>query len=215
VALAAAALAAGSPTTAHPFAETARRIAPLDPEVQLVYGCVAEGLAEEQILRQRESEAAAWREQAGRALLDALALDEGLLEARLRLGRLLVVQGRLIEAEAILEDVEAHARDDRLRYLARLFLGRLAERQGRHDEAARAYTRALEGWPDSQAARLALGRAVERSSGPTAALPLVAASLAASQRPDRSADPWWLYRFGPPGLAKAALERVWTEALDR
>ena len=60
-----------------PFAEKARRIAPLDPEVQLVYGCVAEGLAEEQSLRHRESTAAAWREQAAAALLDALALDPG------------------------------------------------------------------------------------------------------------------------------------------
>ena len=105
--------------------------------------------------------------------------------------------------------------DDRQRYLARLFLGRLAERRGRHDEAAGFYRRALEAWPDSQAARLALGHALERSSGPAAARPLVAASLAASQRLDRAADPWWLYPFGPPGLAKAALDRVWTEALDR
>ena len=56
-ALAAAALAIGFPTTALPFAEKARRIAPLDPEVQLVFGCVAEGLAEEQLLR-HESAAA-------------------------------------------------------------------------------------------------------------------------------------------------------------
>jgi tetratricopeptide (TPR) repeat protein len=215
VALAAAALAAGSPTTAHPFAEKARRIAPLDPEVQLVYGCVAEGLAEEQLLRHRESAAADWRDQATVALLDALALDGGLLEVRLRLGRLLVVQGHEIEAEPIIDDVEAHAGDDRLRYLARLFLGHLAERRGRHDEAARAYARALAAWPDSQAARLALAHAVEGTSGPAAARPLVAASLAASRRLDRAADPWWLYRFGPPGLAKAALDRVWTKALDR
>ena len=215
VALAAAALAAGSPTTAHPFAERARRIAPLDPEVQLVYGCVAEGLAEEQSLRHRESAAADWRDQATVALLDALALDEGLLEARLHIGKLHLERGRLTQAERRLQEVEASSGDDRQRYLARLFLGRWAARQGRLDEAAGFYRRALEAWPDSQAARLALGRAVERSSGPAAALPLVAASLAASQRLDRSADPWWLYRFGPPGLANAALERVWTEALDR
>jgi tetratricopeptide (TPR) repeat protein len=215
VALAATALAAGSPTTAHPFAEKARRIAPLDPEVQLVYGCVAEGLAEEESLRHRESAAAAWREQAAAALLDALALDRSLPEARLRLGRLLVGQGHVTEAEPIIGDLETHTADDRLRYLARLFLGRLAERRGRHDEAARAYARALEAWPDSQAARLALAHAVERSSGPAAALPLVAASLAASRRLDRAADPWWLYRFGPPGLAKTALDRLWTKVLDR
>ena len=35
------------PDTLHPFAERACLMAPLDPEVQLVYGCVAEALAEE------------------------------------------------------------------------------------------------------------------------------------------------------------------------
>ncbi len=123
--------------------------------------------------------------------------------------------GRLVEAEPALEDVERRSGDDRQRYLARLFLGRLAERRGRHDEAARLYARALEGWPDSQAARLALAHVLERSTGPAAALPLVAASLAASQRLDRATDPWWLYPFGPPGLAEAALDAIWTKALDR
>jgi tetratricopeptide (TPR) repeat protein len=215
VALAAAALAAGSPTTAHPFAERARRIAPLDPEVQLVYGCVAEGLGEELALRHRESEAAAWRDQATVALLDALALDGGLPEARLHLGKLHLERGRLAQAERRLQEVEASLGDDRQRYLARLFLGRLAERQARPGEAASFYGRALEAWPDSQAPRLAQGHAFERSSGPAAALPLVAASLAASQRLDRAADPWSLYLFGPPGLARAAFDRVWTKVLDR
>ena len=215
VALAASALAAGSPTTAQPFAERARRMAPLDPEVQLVYGCVAESLAEEQSIRHRESAAAAWRDQATLALMDALALDGGLLEARLHIGKLHLDRGRLPQAERRLQEVESNSGDDRQRYLARLFLGRLAERRGRQFEAAGFYRGALEASPDSQAARLALGHAVERSSGPAAARPLVAASLAASRRLDRAADPWWLYRFGPPGLAKAALERVWTEALDR
>jgi hypothetical protein len=86
-----------------------------------------------------------------------------------------------VPEEPLIEDGEPHAGDDRLRCLARLFLGPLAERRGRHYAAAS---------------------------------PLVAASLAGSQRLDRAADPWWLYRFGPPGLAKAALDRVWTKALD-
>jgi tetratricopeptide (TPR) repeat protein len=213
VALAAAALALGSPPTAHPFAEKARQVAPLDPEVQLAFGCVAESLAEEMLLQHLASEAGPLRDQADRALRDALALDPGLHEARLRLGRLLLVRGRLIEAEPVLDEVEAHAGDNRQRYLARLFLGRLADRGGHPDEAARAYARALLGWPDSQAARLALAWSLERSSGPTAARPLISASLAASRRLDRAADPWWLYPFGPPGLAAAALDRVWKRAL--
>lgn len=215
VALAAAALAIGFPHTAHPFAEKARHAAPLDAEVQLVYGCVAASRAEEFAIRHRDSDAERSREAAGKALLDALALDPGLHEARLRLGKLLLDQQRTIEAEGLLAAVDERSADDRQRYLARLFLGRVAERRGRLDEAAGFYRRALEAWPDSQAARLALGHAVERSSGPAPARPLVAASLAASQRLDRVADPWWLYPFGPPGLAKAALDRVWTRALDR
>ncbi len=69
--------------------------------------------------------------------------------------------------------------------------------------------RAVEAWPEAQAARLALALLVEREGGPTAAREPVAAMLAASQRGDRPADPWWTYPFGPPGFAKVALDRLW------
>ena len=68
---------------------------------------------------------------------------------------------------------------------ARLFLGRVADRRGRRAEAAASYRRALEAWPDSQAARLGLAQVVEASSGPAAARALVDATLAASRRHDR------------------------------
>jgi tetratricopeptide (TPR) repeat protein len=215
VALAATALAFGFPPTALPFAEQARQVAPLDPEVQLVFGCVAESLAEEKLLQHRESEASPLRDQAAGAFRDALALDPGLHEALLRLGRLLLVGGRLIEAEPLLEDVDRRSGDKRQRYLARLFLGRVAEGRDRRDDATLSYARALASWPDSQAARLALAHVLEREAGPAAARPLVAATLATARRLDRAADPWWLYPFGPPGLASAALDRVWKQALDR
>jgi tetratricopeptide (TPR) repeat protein len=213
--LAAAALAIGFPDTAQPFARRARQEGPLRAEVHLVFGCVAESLAEEKILRRRESEAASLRDEADRAFRDALALDPGLLEARLHLGRLLVVTARLVEAEPLLEEVERGPGDERQRYLARLFLGRVAERRGRPDEAARFYARALELWPDSQAARFALAHALETEHGPAAAGPVVGASLAASRRVDRAQDPWWPYLFGPPGIANAVMTRVWKQVLDR
>ena len=215
LALAAGALAIGFPSTALPFAEKARLGAPLDPEVQLVYGCVAEGLAREHSLRHEESRARSWGNQAEAALRDAIALDGDLLEARLHLGGIRIDRGRLLQAEPRLRDVEAGTSDRRQLYLARLLLGRLEERRGRVEEAIAFYRRALDAWPDSQAAPLALGHAIEVSSSPGAARPLVAATLFASRRLDRSPDPWWLYLFGPPGLARAALDRLWARALDR
>jgi hypothetical protein len=215
IALAAAALAMGFPCTARPFAEEAVRVAPLDAEVQLLSGCVNAGLAEDIALRYRASDGERLLEDARTAFRNALALDPGLREARLRLGKMRLDQGRSTEAEALLAEVDDRGADERQRYLARLFLGRVADRRGRRDEATRFYLLALQAWPDSQAARLALAQALERSSGPAAARPFVAASLAASARLARASDPWWLYAFGPPGLAKAALDRVWDRALDR
>jgi len=213
-ALASATLAFGVPLAARPFAEAAARAAPMDAEVCLLSGCVNACLAEAFALRHRDSDAGRSREAAERDLRDALALDPGLQEARLRLGKLLLDERRTIEAEPLLAEVDERGADDRQRYMARLFLGRVADLRGRHEEATRLYRRALQAWPDSQAARLALAHALERSSGPATARPLVAASLAASARLVRAPDPWWDYPFGPRGFATAALARVWG-VLDR
>ena len=107
MALAAASLWLGFPGTACSFAEEARRLAPLDAEVHLVLGCAAETRARELALGHQDSEAGRRRDQAERALSDALAIDPGLQEARLRLGQLLVDRGRLVQAESLLDQVEA------------------------------------------------------------------------------------------------------------
>ena len=101
------------------------------------------------------------------------------------------------------------ASDDRQRYLARLFLGRAAERRGRSEDAIRWYRRALETWPTSQAARFGLAHALEKSSGPGAAREIVGALLDPSRATDGPPDPWFLYPIGPPGLAQSAFNRVW------
>jgi tetratricopeptide (TPR) repeat protein len=212
--LAGTSLAVGFPLTARPFAEGAVRASPMDPAAHLIAGCVNASLAEELALRRRDSDAQRAREAAEKALRDALALDAGIQEARLRLGKLLLDVGRAVEAESLLAEVDERTDDDRQRYLARLFLGRVAERLGRPEEALRYYRHALEAWPDSQAARLALAHGLERSSGPAAPLVLVGATLGASRRLDRSDDPWWFFLFGPVELTRATLERVWARALD-
>jgi hypothetical protein len=41
------------------------------------------------------------------------------------------------------------------------------------------------------------------------------ASLLDSRKRVREPDPWWSYPFGPGGLAKVALERLWQGTLGR
>jgi len=228
-ALAAGALAAGQPVTAQPFAEDAKRYAPEDPDVLLVFGAVAEGLASSERTRGREKSANRWDDEARLALATAVTHEAGPapdptagaqaspsgLEARLRLGRIALDDGRLEDARRWLEEVDAKSGDSRQRHLAWLLLGRVADRQERTDEATSFFRRALDACPTSQVTALAWAHAVERSSGPRAAEPLVAQALAMPQRVAATEDPWRAYLFGPPGLAEAAFARVRQETLDR
>jgi tetratricopeptide (TPR) repeat protein len=228
-AVAAGALAAGQPVTAQPFAEDAKRYAPQDPDVLLVFGAVAEGLASSERTRGREESARRWDDEARLALATAVTHEAGPvpdptatalpspsgLEARLRLGRIALDDGRLEDARRWLEEVDARSVDSRQRHLAWLLLGRAADGQGRSDEATSFFRRALDACPTSQATALAWAHAVERSSGPRAAEPLVAQALAMPLRAAATVDPWRAYLFGPPGFAEAALARVRRETLER
>jgi tetratricopeptide (TPR) repeat protein len=213
VALASGAVSMSFPGKALPFAETATRVAPEDAEAWLLSGCAKQGLALEAQIGGHGNDASRLREEAEARFRRALQNEPALLEARLRLGSVLLLEERPSDAEPVLRDVAERARDDAQRYLALLFLGRARESQGDADEAASLYRHAVETWPESQAARLALARCLEGSAGPSAARPRVKASLLASRKPDRAPDPWWLYPFGPRGMAKAAVERLWQEAL--
>ena len=173
-------------------------------------GCAAIALAAVKAIQGHESEAARARENAEKALREALVLDPEMHEARLRLGTLLLDEQRAMDAEPLLAEVDAKATEDRQRYLARLFLGRAADRGGRPGEAMRSYQRALEVWPDSQAAGFGLAHALEESSGPAAARARVGVTLDPSRWRNERSDPWFLYLTGPPGLADATFRRVWS-----
>ena len=215
VALAAATLAVGFPEVALPFAEEATTAAHLDGEALLLNACEKESLALGEEVRGQERKARRLRGEAEALFRETLAADPARVEGRLRLGRVLLTDGRPHEAEPLLQQAVEQAPDDQERYLALLLLGRASEQQGSPDDGAAFYRRALEAWPDSQAARLALARCLEASEGPPAAHPLVMAALLDWRKPVREPDPWWSYPSGPRGLAKAALERLWQGALGR
>jgi tetratricopeptide (TPR) repeat protein len=123
----------------------------------------------------------------------ALEADPGLGEARLRLGRVRVLQGRPAEAIADLQQVARVDGSLRRRYLARLFEGRAQEKRGDIQAAARAYRDAVAIEPEGQSAWIGLGRALDILGRADEAQEALAAALGTGRQ---RGDPWWSYPRG-------------------
>jgi len=122
----------------------------------------------------------------------ALDLDPRLAIARLHLGWIDVQEGNS-HAHQELATALADAKDDRTRYLARLFLGGLAERQQHFDDAAQEYELARQLGPTHQTPYVAASR-IEVARGRLDRARELARALAALERVDD--DPWWDYHLG-------------------
>ncbi len=92
----------------------------------------------------------------------ALLFDPKLDEARLRLARVRLSNGRTAEALRDLERVATETRQPRQRYLALLFTGQARQRLGDLDGAVAAYRSCLAHGPRAQTALVALGRSLDQ-----------------------------------------------------
>ena len=90
----------------------------------------------------------------------------------------------------------AQSTDGRQRYLAALFLGRVLEDEGKADEAAASYRRAIAAWPEGQSASIALVHVMTRRGQLPGALSLLRETIGRPWWPYQMADPWWSYAFG-------------------
>ncbi|HEX5068718.1 MAG TPA: hypothetical protein VFV78_00780 [Vicinamibacterales bacterium] len=135
----------------------------------------------------------------------ALQADATLVEARLRLGRLYEVIGRLNESQTELVRAERDATrgNDRVTaYLASLFLGELHDNAGRIAESEASYRSAIAGYPNGMAARFALGDALLRWGRADEAWETIRTALGPETR-TALRDPWAVYKsfrywqFGP------------------
>ena len=124
----------------------------------------------------------------------ALEQDPGLLPARLRLGRVLVLSGKPQEALPELERVWRESPRSRQYYMARLFEGQAREGLGDLPGAALAFSAAAERLPQAQSAFVALGRALDRLGERTRAQE--AFDQAIRRRAQPRNDPWWDYLAG-------------------
>ena len=113
------------------------------------------------------------------------------LEGRLRLGRVLQERDELSEARALLTPLAGVA-DNRIAYLAQLFLGGIEDATRHPDAALAAYDAAAARMPAAQTARLAASELRHRKGDRRTAADIVSAATGA----DVTVDPWWIYIFG-------------------
>jgi tetratricopeptide (TPR) repeat protein len=148
-----------------------------------------------------------------RAYREAARLDPGLVEARLRLGRVLGLSGAYDEAEKEFAAVESSG-DGRLTSLARIFWGGLRDTRGDLSGAVRHYQAAMAADPESSMAAFALSEALHRSGRHGAAADALASALQPSRATEQSS--WFAYHLGRThrsallATATPAAERVFT-----
>jgi tetratricopeptide (TPR) repeat protein len=181
------------------FATRTAAAFPLDLNRQLATRAFANGLEAERLGAERlarsgpltmgENSSMRWWAAAVSSYSDALKHDRTFGLASLHLGRVRMLQGAGDDAATHFERA-TDAADPRVRYLAHLFLGSLAERK-RHDaDAERSYLSAMKTYPLGQAALLALSQLLSRT-GREADGRQVLALL--SSRKGGSVEPLWTY----------------------
>jgi hypothetical protein len=139
----------------------------------------------------------------------AIDADPSNVEARIRLGRVLIRLGDYQQALSILgPGVDARS-EPRLRYYARLFDGQAHEALGHLEEARNAYRQAQALFPNAASASVALAALVWRSGEQPEAAAVVSRALSTAGR--TTSDPWDEYYDTEPGLRTATLLNEWRQ----
>jgi tetratricopeptide (TPR) repeat protein len=136
-----------------------------------------------------------------------------LVEARVRLGRVLHQRGEPSQAAPELAAAAADPQADQpTRYLAFLFLGAAREAEKRPREAVEAYREAIALDPESTVTAVALSHALHQAGERGAAQEVLRSALSGARR-RRDWDAWWKYRWGRSHEAEARLEALRERAM--
>jgi tetratricopeptide (TPR) repeat protein len=200
----------------------ARELFPGDTEILLASGCLHEILASPPIqLVVRSSidsglllSVGSVRQNlqtAERYFRDAIRANARNAEARLRLGRVVALQGRRAEAIQHLHRVLKEDADPTRAYYASMFLGREEELRGRTADARQHFERATRLFPKAQSPHLALSRLAFHDGDTRRAERAVAQVFAQSANERERYDPWWNYDSGTGRLTETYLARLYEE----
>jgi VWFA-related protein len=184
-------------------AEHARHIAPDDREIEsrvlVALGAQMESPTDAMLEAQSDFDHPRVPEvdlaRAAATYREALALNDELWEARLRLGSVLSRLHQTDEAMAQLERVRAQASDPRFRYLASLSLAQIHEKAGRSEAARAAYDEAIRTFPDGFIARTALAHLLESSGQVAEGRKVMQEALLRQPRGRAESDPWHEYLY--------------------
>jgi hypothetical protein len=122
----------------------------------------------------------------------ALERNPKLIEARIRLGRVLALRGRHEEAIEQLKQGQT-ASEPLLQFYAHLFLGGEFEALANGPEARRSYERASAIQPTAQSPLFGLSRVADQEGDRAAAREIIARVLTLPAHDVERADPWWVY----------------------
>jgi tetratricopeptide (TPR) repeat protein len=142
---------------------------------------------------------------AAREFASAMTVDPTLVEAALHLGRVYAVLGSAEQAVTPLEQA-ARSSDPGVACLARLFLGAVAERLDRHEEAESHYRAAMGIFRWGQSAPLALSQLLARTGRASEARQTLRRHFESTS--GRVSDPLWTYLVDPSDHLGSALERL-------
>ncbi len=114
-------------------------------------------------------------------------------EARLRLGRVLLLQGNPHQSFVELSKAAETIRDPQLSYYSSLYLGRALEMLSRQEEAREQYELAAALYPTAQSPLLALSRLARSNNDREGAILAVQRVFELPLGNVREDDPWWIY----------------------
>lgn len=147
---------------------------------------------------------------AERHLEEAVLLDAGFFEARVRLARIKAMLGRREEAARELRELSSTDAQAVERYFAALFLGEVEQALGRYDASIEAFRIAATLYPQAQSPHLALSALAIDRADHRGAIGELQNVLQLPAEASRRFDPWWTYHLGNGRNVEDYQSRLWT-----